>query len=59
MIEEECLIVPLPDEKPYYCAICGEWFDGEPHTDPATGEDCHAECCPVCRKKKKKREEHK
>lgn len=33
---------------PYYCQICGEWFDDEPHTVPCTGEDCHEWCCPVC-----------
>lgn len=32
----------------YFCIICGKWFRGEPHTDPATGEDCHEKCCPVC-----------
>lgn len=35
-------------KKDYYCGICGKWFNGEPHTDPSTEEDCHEKCCPVC-----------
>jgi hypothetical protein len=37
------------------CEICGkpfteqEWEDR--HTDPATGEDCHERCCPMCKPK--------
>lgn len=32
------------------CAACdGLIDDGDPHTDPDSGEDLHAGCCPECR----------
>lgn len=31
------------------CAICdGPLLTEDAHTDPDTGEDVHAECCPLC-----------
>lgn len=34
---------------PYVCSICDRPIvDEDPHTDPATGEDVHVDCCPVC-----------
>lgn len=36
-------------ETAYWCGLCQQPItDGEPHTDPATGEDVHADCCPLC-----------
>jgi hypothetical protein len=34
----------------YVCGVCRlPIVDEDPHTDPATGEDVHEDCCPVCR----------
>ena len=35
------------DAGRYFCAVCHEHFDDDPHTMP-DGEDCHAACCPEC-----------
>ena len=35
----------------YWCVVCRQPIlpdEGDPHTDDATGEDCHAECCATC-----------
>ena len=36
----------------YYCQVCGRNFntddDDDIHTEPASGGDCCAGCCPVC-----------
>lgn len=42
--------MPQPSELPdYSCVGCDlPIADGEPHTDPGTGEDVHATCCPQC-----------
>lgn len=33
----------------YVCGRCDRVIDdGEPHTDPETNEDLHADCCPLC-----------
>jgi hypothetical protein len=36
----------------YVCGVCGDPIlperDGDPHTVPETGDDCHETCCPEC-----------
>lgn len=33
---------------PWTCCRCGRPIDGDPHTDPATGDDVHEACCAAC-----------